>query len=30
MSGAGLVLVCVVGLLMPSLRRRIAPDVSRP
>ena len=26
MSGAGLVLVCVVGLLMPSLRRRIAPD----
>ena len=30
MSGAGLVLVCLVGLLMPSLRRRIAPDVSRP
>ena len=30
MSGAGLVLVCLVGLLMPSLRRRIAPDVSSP
>ena len=30
MSGAGLVLVCLVGLLMPSLRSRIAPDVSSP